>query len=160
MLEKLLSKSKYLALLIAFVTLLSAIVLCVYSSLTGLLAMWNVLADGQMQPGSAKYLAVSLLKLVDFFFISIGLQIISAGVYKLFIKEDLAVPQVMASESFSHLKITLIRIVTVVLLIDFVEKAVDKGPSQELMYYAVAISLVVAAVSWSSELLHDVSRAE
>ena len=135
---------------------MAAVVLCIYSTLSGLHDMWQVLVNGDMQPGSAKYLAVSLLKLVDFFFISIGLQIISAGVYKLFIKENLSVPKVMASESFSHLKLTLIRIVTIVLLIDFVEKAVDLGPGEELMHYAVAISLVIAAVSWSSRLLHDV----
>ncbi len=155
MFEKILASSKYLALLTVSTTLLAAVVLYIYSTFTGLLAMWEVVVNGQMHLNSAKVLAVSLLKLVDFFFISIGLQIISTGVYKLFIKEDLSVPAVMASESFSDLKLTLIRIVTVVLLIDFVESAVDKGPSENLMYYGIAISIVITAVSWSTRLLHE-----
>ena len=150
MLETLLVKSRYLALLTVTITLLAAVVLYFYSSVTGLLAMWNVLVNEPLHLDSAKVLAVSLLKLVDFFFICIGLQIISSGVYKLFIKADVSVPAVMRSESFADLKSTLIRIITVVLLIDFVESAVDQGPSEELMQYGIAIAFVVAAVSWSA----------
>lgn len=155
MVEKLLARSRYLALLTVSITLMAAVVLYIYSSFTGLLAMWEVVVNGQADLNSAKTLAVSLLKLVDFFFISIGLQIISSGVYRLFIKEDLSVPQVMMSESFSDLKLTLVRIITIVLLIDFVENAVDQGPSEELMQYGIAIAFVVAAVSWSARLLYE-----
>ncbi len=155
MLEKLLTNSKYLALLTVSITLLAAVMLYAYTCVAGLIAMWDVLIQGDLHLDSAQTLAVSLLKLVDFFFISIGLQIIASGVYKLFIKDDLSVPNVMAPGSFSSLKLTLIRIVTVVLLIDFVESAVAKGPSVELLQYGGAIAVVVAAVSWSSRLLHE-----
>lgn len=153
MLERIILNSRYLALLTVVVTLFCAVVLYLYTSVTALLAVYQAITDKGFDLDSTKSMAVTFLKVVDFFFICIGLQIISAGIYKLFINPNISLPRVMESDSFSALKLTLVKIVSVVLLIDFVESAVDLGPSRELMEYGIAIAVMLVAVSWGAKSL-------
>lgn len=153
MLERIILNSKYLALLTVLVTLFCSVVLYLYTSFTALLAVYHAVTEKGFDLDSTKAMAVTFLKVVDFFFICIGLQIISSGIYKLFINPNISLPQVMESDSFSELKLTLVKIVSVVLLIDFVESAVDLGPSRELMEYGIAIAVMLIAVSWGAKSL-------
>lgn len=162
MLERVILNSKYLALLTVVVTLLCAVVLYLYTSGSALVAVYQVATETGFNLNSTKDLAVTFLKVVDFFFICIGLQIISASIYKLFLNPDIDLPAVLGSSSFSELKLTLVKIVSVVLLIDFLENAVDLGPSRDLMEYGIAIGVVLVAVSWASKSLmpNDSGRYE
>ena len=153
MIERIILGSRYLALLTVLVTLFCAIVLYLYTSGTALIGVYQVVTEAGFNLDSTKALAVTFLKVVDFFFICIGLQIISAGIYKLFFNPDISLPTVMEPQSFSELKLTLVKIVSVVLLIDFVEIAVDVGPSRELMEYGIGIGVILVAVSWGAKSL-------
>lgn len=150
MLEKVLLTSRYLPLLTVVITLFIAIALYLVTSVTAVLTVLEAVQDPDLSLGATKVLAVSFLKLIDFFFICIGLQIIASGIYKVFVNEDIALPRALAATSFSELKETLVKIASIVLLIDFVEAAVDIGPSGVLMEYGIGIAFVIAAVSWSS----------
>ena len=97
--------------------------------------------------------ALVFLKIVDFFLLSIGLHIIALGVYKLFINESIELPESMGSKSFDELKLTLIKLATIVLLLDFVEQALASRSSRELMEYGIAIAVILAAVSWGAKQL-------
>jgi uncharacterized membrane protein YqhA len=99
-------------------------------------------------------MAVTLLKVVDMFLICIGLQVIAAGVYKLFINDQITLPAAMNPGTFTELKLSLVKISSLVLLIMFVERAVDLGSSRELLEYGIAIAVIMIAASWGSQTMN------
>jgi uncharacterized membrane protein YqhA len=153
MLEKILQKSRYLVILTVVITLLCAVVLYVITSVSAIMAMYEALTSGDWSTTATKVIAVTLLKVVDMFLICIGLQVIAAGVYKLFINDQIILPAAMNSSSFIELKLSLVRISSLVLLIMFVERAVDLGPSRELLEYGIAIAVIMIAASWGSQTM-------
>jgi len=55
------------------------------------------------------------------------------GSKKLFVNKNIKLPAAMDTTSFSELKLSLVKISSIVLLILFVENAVELGPSRELL---------------------------
>ena len=153
MLEVILQKSKYLTILTVVITLLCALVLYLITSVAAIMAVYEALTSGDWSTTTTKTFAVTLLKVVDMFLICIGLQIIAAGVYKLFINDQITLPAAMNPSSITELKLSLVRISSLVLLIMFVERAVDLGPSRELLEYGIAIAVIMIAASWGSQTL-------
>ena len=151
--EKILQKSRYLAILTVVITLLCAVVLYVITSVSAIMAMYEALTSGDWSTAATKVIAVTLLKVVDMFLICIGLQVIAAGVYKLFINDQIILPAAMSPNSFTELKLSLVRISSLVLLIMFVERAVDLGPSRDLLEYGIAIAVIMIAASWGSQTM-------
>ena len=153
MLETILLKSRYLAILTVIITLLCALVLYVMTSISAILAMYEALTTPNWDANNVKYYAVTFLKVVDIFLICMGLQVIATGVYKLFVNDGLTLPAAMNAKSFAELKISLVLISSLVLLIMFVERAVDLGPSRELLEYGIAIAVILIAASWGTQKL-------
>jgi len=151
MLETILQKSRYLAILTVVVTLLCAVVLYVMTSVSAIIAIYEALTSGDWGTTSTKIYAVTFLKVVDIFLICMGLQVIAAGAYKLFINDQITLPAAMNTKSFSELKFSLVLISSLVLLIMFVERAVDLGPSRELLEYGIAIAVILIAASWGAK---------
>ena len=153
MLEKIMQKSRYFAILMVVITLVCAVVLYFLASASAILAIYEALTSGKFSTTEIKIYAVDFLKVVDLFLICIGLQVIAAGIYKLFINEQLTLPAAMNTASFSDLKLSLVKISSLILLIMFVERAVALGPSRELLEYGIAIAVILIAVSWGSQQL-------
>ncbi len=152
MLDKVLLNSRYLVIVAAAFILLSAIVLYVLTTFASVITMFDAIT-GDWDTYSLKVVAASFLKIVDFFLICAGLQIIAAGIYKLFVNNDIALPGAMNSESFTDLKLTLVKLAAIILLLDFVEHALRYGPSLDLLYYGAGIGAVLLAVSWGANQL-------
>jgi uncharacterized membrane protein YqhA len=109
---------------------------------------WPVVALNY-DAGIVKSLAISMLKYVDLYFIAMGLQIIASSTYKLFINENIKLPKAFDTQSFAELKQSLIRIGSIVLLIFFLEQAVQLTSSRDLLEYGLAIAAIIAAFSYS-----------
>ena len=89
------------------------------------------------------------MRIVDLFLIATAFQIISIGMYRLFIDPTLEVPQPMAVSSFGELKRALASIVAVVLLIIFLDIVVTDGATDQLLELGVAIAAVIVAAGWA-----------
>lgn len=64
----------------------------------------------------------------------------------------------MNSKSFVHLKLTLVKLATIVLLLDFVEQALTDTPSRQLMEFGIGIAIVLAGVSWGAKQLSSIDE--
>jgi uncharacterized membrane protein YqhA len=153
MLGKILIQSRHLTHIAVVLILFCAVALYLFTTIAALIAIFNAMMSDSWGVYSINSIAASVLKIVDFFLLSIGLHLIALGVYKLFINEDIALPKTMASGSFDELKLTLIKLATIVLLLDFVEQALSSRPPRELMEFGIAIAVVLAAVSWGATQL-------
>ncbi len=152
MMEKVLLNSRKFVIVAVVFILASAFVLYFLTALASVITMYNALV-GAWDPYALKVVAANFLKIVDFFLICAGLQIIAAGIYKLFVNSDISLPGAMHTESFSDLKLTLVKLAAIILLLDFVEHALRRGPSIDLLYYGIGIGAVLLAVSWGANQL-------
>lgn len=107
-------------------------------------------------PDSAKdgkELIVELLKILDLLLIGITLQVIAISLYRLFISTTKPnESQFLAAfniEDFHDLKITLVQVTSVVLVILFLEHAVEFGGTIETLYLGIAIAIVIAASTFA-----------
>ena len=148
MLELILSKSRYLALLTVTITLASSTLLFVFTSISTVTSLTTAFMQFDLDSGLLKSLAISMLKLVDLFFIATGLQIISAGTYKLFINNNVKLPKVMDVQTFAELKLSVIRIGAIILLIIFLEKVVADDPGQSVLEYGLGIAAIIIAYGY------------
>jgi len=96
-----------------------------------------------------KRLAVKLLKVLDTLLIALTFQIIASGLYRLFLgdpeSEAKGLLKAMDIKNFHDLKITLMQVASVIMVILFLEQAVEVGATLETLYFAIAIAVVVCA---------------
>jgi uncharacterized membrane protein YqhA len=100
-----------------------------------------------------KTLAVELLKLLDLLLIGVTLQVIAVSLYRIFItpvklKESQFLGALHITD-FHDLKITLVQVSSVILVILFLENAVQIGGTLELLYLGLSTSLVIAASTFA-----------
>lgn len=107
-------------------------------------------------PDSAKggkELIVELLKVLDLLLIGITLQVITISLYRLFITPNRPQKsQFLAAfhiEDFHDLKITLVQVTSVVLVILFLEHAVEFGGTIETLYLGIAVAVIIAASTFA-----------
>jgi uncharacterized membrane protein YqhA len=127
----------------------SAIVLY-FGSLSVLIhLLMDLLREVPTTTESGKMLAVNLLKILDLLLIAITLQTISVSLYRLFITpllvENSTFLNVLNIKSFHDLKITIIQVSVVILVILFLEQAVELGAGLEILYFGSAVALVISA---------------
>jgi uncharacterized membrane protein YqhA len=149
MIEKIFQSSRYLVLIAIAAASVSAIVLY-FGSLSVLIhLLMDLLHEVPTTTESGKMLAVKLLKILDLLLIAITLQTISVSLYRLFITplrmENSTFLTVLNIKSFHDLKITIIQVSIVIMVILFLEQAVELGARLELLYFGSAVALVILA---------------
>ena len=149
MVEKLFRSSRLLVLVTVLVSAIAAILLYAAS----IYIVFNILVEFVMQvPATAdegKRLAVKLLKVLDTLLIAVTFQIISVGLFRLFIRPDSgresSLLSVLEIRDFHDLKITIIQVAIVILVVLFLEQAVEIGAALETLYFGGAIAVVIVS---------------
>ncbi|MCC5866546.1 MAG: YqhA family protein [Wenzhouxiangella sp.] len=149
MIEKWFKSSRLLVLVTVLVSIIAAILL--YAANVYIVA--NIVIDFVQQvpatPDDGKILAVKFLKVLDMLLIAVTFQIIAVGLFRLFIKPDTCEKStllaVLEIRDFHDLKITLIQVAIVILVVMFLEQAVEVGASLETLYYGLAIAVIIAS---------------
>lgn len=147
--ENIFKSSRFLVIVAVVTSAVSAALL--YGA--SLIIIFNVIVDFiQAVPTTAdagKALAVKLLKILDLLLIAITFQIISVSLYRLFIRprtcEDSTFLGALEISSFHDLKITLVQVAVVILVILFLEHAVEVGATLESLYFGLAVGVVILA---------------
>ncbi|QEW05965.1 YqhA family protein [Nitrincola iocasae] len=145
--EKLLNKSRFLVLVIVLVCALSSILLYITSIhvIYSIVMEWIVKIPSSADNG--KRLAVNLLKVLDTLLIAVTFQIMALGLYRLFISTTASIGSglftALKINDFHDLKVTMIQVSMVILVILFLEQAVEIGGTLETLYFGLAIALVI-----------------
>lgn len=153
--EKILRSSRVLVILTIIVCAASACLLyvasvsIVYGVIVDTVFNVPVLAD------EGKRLAVKLLKVLDTLLIALTFQIIASGLYRLFLtneeSKDKGLLKALDIKNFHDLKITLLQVATVILVILFLEQAVEVGATLETLYFGLAIGMVILASMFAAK---------
>jgi uncharacterized membrane protein YqhA len=151
--------SRFLVLVTVITCALAAVLLYAASAnvvfnlvLETVLAMPDTADDG-------KRLAVKLLKILDTLLIAVTFQIIAGALYRLFISAKNAPTQKDAGPlriaNFHDLKVTLIQVAIVILMVLFLEQAVEVGATLETFYFGAAVALVILAGVYATSVMKD-----
>lgn len=109
----------------------------------------DVVRDIPASADSGKSLAVSLLKLLDLLLIAITFQIMAVSLYRLFIRptsvDEREFENPLDITSFHDLKITVSQVAVVILVVLFLEQAVEIGATIATLYFGAAIGIVILA---------------
>lgn len=154
MIEKIFQSSRFLVLIAIAAAAISSILLYCGSLSVLIHLLMDLLRDIPTTTASGKMLAVKLLKILDLLLIAITLQTISVGLYRLFITplrmENSTFLNVLNIKSFHDLKITIIQVSIVIMVILFLEQAVELGARPEILYFGSAMALVILASVYAS----------
>ena len=155
MIERILKSSRLLVLIAVFTTAISSFLIYLSSVSIIFHTVQDVIYHLPASTEHGKMLAVKLLKLLDLLLIGITLQVIAVSLYRLFITPiKLSESQFLSAfniKDFHDLKITLIQVAAVILVILFLEHAVEYGGTQETLYLGIAIGIVTMSSSIASK---------
>jgi uncharacterized membrane protein YqhA len=147
--ERLLRASANLAYVTVVIAMVSAIILYIYATLLIGHVVFGAFQEGVSSWDAARNSAVSLLKVWDLLLIAASFQIMSTGMYKLFINPRVTQIGPVHIGSFDDLKYILVSLGIVVLVILFLEQAIMLGSSRALLEFGVAIAVVIVAAGWT-----------
>ncbi len=147
--ERMFTSSRLLVLVTVVVSTIAALLL--YAA--NVFIVFNILVDFVQQVPSTvdegKSLAVRFLKVLDMLLIAVTFQIIAVGLFRLFINPDSrgksSLLSVLEIRHFHDLKVTIIQVAIVILVVLFLEQAVEVGASLETLYYGLAIAVIIAS---------------
>ena len=146
---RILEKSRYLVVL----AVLSRLVASAAAFLWGVYKTAVVLIELVRTGGKVAAMTVSLIELMDKFLIAVGLYIFAVGMYELFLGE-LKLPAWLIVHDLHDIKSRLSSVIILVMAIIFLERLVVWQDPQGTLYFAIAITLVTAALiafSWFGE---------
>ncbi|GAB6389542.1 YqhA family protein [Stutzerimonas marianensis] len=154
MIERIFQGSRFLVWVAVATTAVSAVLLYGVSLNTMARILLDLVHEVPNTADASKSLAVKLLKLLDLLFIAISFQLIAVSLYRLFIGTSNKATTLgpLEADSFHDLKKTLIQVSVVILVILFLEHAVEVGATLETLYLGAAISLVTfsAILAWKN----------
>jgi uncharacterized membrane protein YqhA len=136
---------------IALVPAVAMLVTAVVTFVWGCVKVWSFVELLFDDGADSSVAIVRLLEVIDLFLLGTVLLILAAGMVELFIT-PLRLPDWLVITSLGDLKGKLIDVIQLVAAIKFLEKLVLGKDALDVLYYGIAISLVIgalAAVRWS-----------
>lgn len=153
MIEKIFATSRFAVLVNVIACSIAAILLYIASVNIIVHTIIEFVTNIPSTSDGGKRLAVKLLKLLDIMLIAITFQIIAVGLYRLFISpaniKESKFLGALHITNFHDLKITLVQVAVVILIVLFLEQAVEVGATLETLYFGLGIGLVVFAAVYA-----------
>ncbi|MEN9645094.1 MAG: hypothetical protein RL238_1763 [Actinomycetota bacterium] len=139
------------ALSIAIVPAAAMLVTAIVTFAWGCVKVWSFVELLFDDGADSSVAIVRLLEVIDLFLLGTVLLIFAAGMIELFIT-PLRLPDWLVITELGDLKAKLIDVIQLVVAIKFLEKLVLGKDALDVLWYGIAISLVIgalAAVRWS-----------
>ncbi|MEC9486094.1 MAG: YqhA family protein [Prosthecochloris sp.] len=146
--KKLLSIGRYLVIIGVIGALLGSLALFMYGGALTVKEIIETARTASISSKGAKGLMLSLIEISDIFLLGTVMYIISAGLYELFIDDDIELPAWLVIHTLDDLKNKLIGVIVVVMGVVFLGQVIAWHGEQEIIYYGAAIAFIIAALTW------------
>ena len=140
--------SRYLVLIAVIGLLLAGIAVFVFGGITTVVVVIESFAAGEYSAEGARRLSIEIIEMIDLFLLGTVLMITSIGLYQLFIKPDMELPEWLVVTNLEQLKFNLLAVIVVMLAILFLgEAAGSLAENEGILQYGLAIAAVLAGVA-------------
>jgi uncharacterized membrane protein YqhA len=146
--HRVLSLGRYIVMVPIIAILLASLLLTAFEAMAFVMAMVDIAQAPSFSLKAAKALAVGLIEVVDVFLIAITMYIIGLSLYVLFVDDTLPLPSWLKVRGLEDLKANLVSLVIVVLAVMFLREAVAWSSSGDILSFAAALALMIAALAW------------
>lgn len=136
-------KTRWFAALAAVAAVVLSAVTMVWAVAKGGLFVVDLVQDGAWKDSEP---IADLLTIIDLLLVAITLLIVGLGLWELFVS-DLDLPTWLVFHDLGALKVKIGELLVLVLAIKFLELVVAKTPALDLLYQAIAIGVIMAALT-------------
>lgn len=148
MINRAIAAARFVTLLAVVAMLIAATALAVYGLLLTLQIIWHVLREFRLSEEIARDLAVEFIEVVDLLLLSTVLYVIGAGLYQLFIDDNLPLPSWLKVTDLDELKERLVTVVIVVLGVSFAGEVTAWDGERDLQPFGIATAAVLIALTY------------
>ena len=138
---RLLENARYISIIGVISLLLASIAAFVWGAVKAISAVMIIITSY----GQDKFIAVSLIEIVDSLLIATALFVFAVSMYELFINK-LALPSWMLAQDLNELKDKLGGVIILVMVVKFLERLAEWKDAYTSLLFAVAIAVVSAAL--------------
>jgi uncharacterized membrane protein YqhA len=144
--RNILGTSRFLILLAVLGTFISSATLQIFGLIRVAAVITDLIRARDVSSAASKGLIADTVAIIDIFLIGTVLFVISAGLYQLFVHQDVPLPGWLKIESLDDLKDNLTEVIIVALLVAFLGQAIEWHGGVEILAYGLAIGAVIVAV--------------
>ena len=146
--SRLLSLSRYLAIIPVICIFIAAMALMIYGAVLTGQTLINLVFAGSFDVKQSKELLVRSIELADLFLLATVLYVMAVGLYELFIDDTLDLPAWLEIHNLDDLKDKLIGVVIVVLGVVFLGQVITWDGQRDLLAFGAAVALVIGALAY------------
>jgi uncharacterized membrane protein YqhA len=139
--NKFLSSTRYIVVVGVLALLAASLTAFGWGVVKTVHAVGLVITSAAKDPG----ITIALIEVVDAFLIATAILIFAYGLYELFIA-DLSIPDWMQIHNLHDLKAKLAGVLVLVMAVKFLEKLVEWHDARETFFFALAITVISAAL--------------
>lgn len=137
---------------------LSALTLMIFGFLVVVRTIWDAFTEDEIDIETAKHLTVVFIEMTDLFLLAMVLQVVTIGLYQLFINPDVRIPQWMRVEGLSDLKTQLLNVIVVLLAVTFLASAVSWTEDRSIFFFGAGVGIVIVALAGYSVAHHAIEH--
>jgi uncharacterized membrane protein YqhA len=141
-----LGTSRFLIILAVIGTFVTSVALTVHGLIRSVSLVFEVFGP-DLAEDLSKQLIVDAVSIIDIFLLATVLYIISAGLYQLFVDEDLPLPGWLHIHSIDDLKVRLAGVIVVGLLVAFLGYVVQWQGGFDLLAPGLAIAAIIVGTA-------------
>jgi uncharacterized membrane protein YqhA len=88
------------------------------------------------------------IEIVDLFLLAVVVQVVSLGLYQLYFKQDLHLPDWLKVENLDDLKAKLVGVTITVLAVYFLGRALTWTSGPDVLYLGGGVAMIIVALTW------------
>ena len=140
--------SRYLTLIAVIGLLLAAAAVFIFAGIATVSIIIEAFEKGEFNALGGRVLSIEIIEMIDLFLLGTVLLITSIGLYQLFIKPNMELPEWLVVANLEQLKFNLLAVIVVMLAILFLgEAAGTLARTDNILQYGLAIAAIIAAVA-------------
>jgi uncharacterized membrane protein YqhA len=151
--RRLLAGSRFFIIFAVIGSFLSSVAAMIFAFLTTIRLVLHSFASGDFTEHGTKVLTVGLVGMIDAFLLGTVLFIIAAGLYQLFLDDDLPLPPWLQITSLDDLKERLLGVVIVLMAVSFLGDLVEWDGEWDILAEGLSVGIVIGVLALTMAVL-------
>jgi uncharacterized membrane protein YqhA len=152
-LRRVLASSRFFIIFAVLGSFLASAAALIFGTLSTVQLIVHSFGTGDYSEHGTKVLAVGLVGMIDTFLLGTVLYIIAAGLYQLFLDDDLPLPKWLQITTLDDLKERLLGVVIVLLAVSFLGDLVEWDGTWNILAEGVSVGVVIGVLALTMAVL-------